>query len=139
MFKSKLINKTYLAICEGKPRLRESFVDLDIKNKFKKIEKTKTYYKTLNSSKNLSLILFKPLTGKTHQIRIVSKNLSCPIVGDIKYNNHSKYQKEGLKLNAHILNFTLNKKKYDFFSKLPNDFSIFLKKNNIKYLKNKLL
>ena len=50
-----------------------------------------------------------------HQLRIVSKNLSCPIVGDSKYNNQSKFKKEILKLNAHILKFKIRDKNYEFF------------------------
>ena len=128
LFKSMLVKKTYIAVCEGVPRLKESIVNLDIKSKSEKIEKTQTYFKLLYNNKNLSLILFKPQTGKTHQLRIVSKNLGCPIVGDSKYNIKSKYKKENLKLNAHALNFKLNNKDYEFISKLPIDFKNFLKK-----------
>ncbi len=135
LFKSRLINKTYLAICEGVPKLKESNVDLDIKNKNNKVEKTKTFYKVLSSSVGFSLILFKPLTGKTHQLRIVSKNMSCPIVGDLKYNNQSSNKKEILKLNAYALNFTIYNKSYEFFSILQKDFTDFIKKKNIKYSK----
>jgi len=138
LFKSSLIKKTYLAICEGKPRLKESNVDLNIKNKFNKIEITKTFYKQLYNYKGLSLILYKPMTGKTHQLRIVSKNLTCPIVGDNKYNNQSKYKNEILKLNAHALEFVINDKKYIFKSDLPKDFKDFAKKNNLKYLKTNI-
>ena len=81
-------------------------------------------------------MLFKPLTGKTHQLRIVSKNLSCPIIGDIKYNHQSKFKKEILKLNAHMLKFSINNKYYEFSSQLPKDFLNFIKKNKLKYSKN---
>ena len=64
----------------------------------------------LNKNKGISSILFNPQTGKTHQLRIVSKNLGCPIVGDKKYNIHSKYSKEKLMLHAFALKFTIIKK-----------------------------
>ena len=136
LFKNKLIEKTYLAICEGKPYRNESSIELDIKNKLEKIQKTKTYYKLLHNNNNLSLILFKPLTGKTHQLRIVSKNLSCPIVGDEKYNYQSKFSREILKLNAYCLKFSLDNKNYKFFSDLSDDFKFFIKKYKLKYSKN---
>ena len=138
LFKNGLIQKTYLAICEGIPRLKESILDLDIKNKLGKIVKTKTFYTQLHNHQSLSLILFKPITGKTHQLRIVSKNISSPIVGDIKYNGHSKYKKEMLKLNAHVLKFSIYNNDYQFISELPNDFLSFLKKNKLKYSKKYL-
>ena len=106
-----------------------------MKNKLDKVVQTNTYYKVIKKINGLSLILFKPITGKTHQLRIVSKNLSCPIVGDLKYNNQSKYKKEILKLNSHILNFSIGNKDYQFFSVLPDDFIQFMKKNKLKYSK----
>ncbi len=133
LFKARSINKTYLAVCEGTPRLVESKVELDIRNKLNKFEKTKTFYKLIKKSNGLSLILFKPLTGKTHQLRIVSKNLSCPIIGDKKYNIQSKYKKETLKLNAHILQFNYNEKNFEFYSILPEEFKKFINEKKLKY------
>ena len=135
-FKLKKISKTYLAICEGRPKLKESMVNLDIKNKLNKVGKTQTFYSLLHNYLNFSLILFKPMTGKTHQLRIVSKNISCPIVGDKKYNINSKFNKEILKLNAHILKFSFDDKIYEFISELPKDFTYFLKSKKLKYSKN---
>ena len=132
LFKSKRIDKSYLAICEGKPKQNESIVKLNIKTKNNKIDNTETYYKVLDTHKSISLLLFKPKTGKTHQLRIVSKNLGCPIVGDLKYNYQTKYKYEKLKLNAYKLKFSLNMKEYEFKSILPADFDLFIKKHNLK-------
>ena len=132
LFKSSRIDKSYLAICEGKPKQNESIVKLNIKTKNNKIDNTETYYKVLDTHKRISLLLFKPKTGKTHQLRIVSKNLGCPIVGDLKYNYQTKYKYEKLKLNAYKLKFTLNMKEYEFQSILPADFDLFIKKHNLK-------
>ena len=82
MFKQKEITKFYIALCEGVPKNNVSQVKLEIKTKKLKIEDTLTNYKVLNKNKSISSILFNPLTGKTHQLRIVSKNLGCPIIGD---------------------------------------------------------
>ena len=90
----------------------------------------------LNKNKGISSILFNPQTGKTHQLRIVSKNLGCPIVGDNKYNIHSKYTKENLMLHAFALKFKINTKKFVFISKLPDYFLSFIKKNNLKINNN---
>ena len=132
LFKQKEITKFYIALCEGNPKNNVSQVKLEIKTKKLKIEDTLTNYKVLNKNKNISSILFNPHTGKTHQLRIVSKNLGCPIVGDNKYNVYSKYTKENLMLHAFALRFTINKKKFEFISNLPNDFFNFIKKNNLK-------
>ena len=132
LFKSRSIDKSYLAICEGKPKQNESIVKLNIKTKNNKIDNTETYYKVLDTHKRISLLLFKPKTGKTHQLRIVSKNLGCPIIGDLKYNYQTKYKYEKLKLNAYKLKFSLNMKEYEFKSILPADFDLFIKKYNLK-------
>ena len=136
LFKQKEITKFYIALCEGNPKNNYSQVKLEIKNKKFKSENTLTNYKLINKNKSISSILFNPQTGKTHQLRIVSKNLGCPIVGDNKYNIYSKYKKENLMLHAFALRFTVNTKKFEFISKLPNYFLNFLKKNNLKMNKD---
>ena len=136
MFKKQEITKYYIALCEGNPKNNISKIKLEIKNKKLKKVDTLTNYKVLNNKKSISSILFNPQSGKTHQLRIVSKNLGCPIVGDNKYNVYSKYTKENLMLHAFALRFTINKKKFEFISNLPDYFLNFIKKNNLKINKN---
>ena len=136
LFKQKEITKFYIALCEGSPKNNSSQVKLEIRNKKLKIENTITNFKVVNTNKSISSILFNPQTGKTHQLRIVSKNLGCPIVGDNKYNIHSKYKKESLMLHAFALKFSINSKKFEYISKLPDHFLSFLKKNNLKISKD---
>ena len=136
LFKQKEITKFYIALCEGSTKNNYSKVKLDIKSKKNKIENTVTNYKVINKNNGISLILFNPQTGKTHQLRIVSKNLGCPIVGDKKYNIHSKYIKENLMLHAFAIKFIIDSKKFEFVSKLPDYFFNFLKKNNLKIHKD---
>ena len=136
LFKQKKITKFYIALCDGNPKNNASQVNLKIKNKKLKIEDTLTNYKVLNKNKSISSILFNPQTGKTHQLRIVSKNLGCPIVGDKKYNKYSKYKKENLMLHAFALRFKINNKKFQFISNLPDYFIRFIKENNLKINKD---
>ncbi len=134
LFKSHKIKKTYLALCNGKPKIKESLVDLLINSKDKnKNIRTKTYYKLLSYNKQISLLKFEPTTGKKHQLRIVAKNLGCPIVGDIKYNLNKTRLRENLKLNACKLEFFIKNKKFSFESKLPKDFINFMKLKNIQF------
>ena len=134
LFKERLILKIYLATCQGIPKNMQSEINLSIvdkKNPEKKND-TITRYKVFQNNNHLSNIIFVPKTGKTHQIRIVAKHLGCPIIGDTKYNNQKKYNFEKLKLNAYFLKFSYKDESYEFISELPNDFNIFLKKNNLK-------
>ncbi len=133
IFRSKKINKTYLAICNGKPKINESLVELMINSKDNKKIITKTYYKVISNTQKFSVIKFEPKTGKKHQLRLVAKNLGCPIIGDTKYNlNKTKYN-EKLKLNAFKLQFEIEGKDFNFSSKLPKNFINFIKINNIKF------
>ena len=134
LFKSQKLKKTYLAICDGMPKLKESYVDLNIKSNTRDKEiKTQTFYKVLSYNNKTSLIKFEPQTGKKHQLRIVAKNLGCPIVGDIKYNLNLKKQKENLKLNAFKLEFDVEDNVYKITSSIPRDFTNYLNLKNIKF------
>ncbi len=133
LFKSQKLKKTYLAICDGMPKLKESYVDLNIKNNSDKVIKTQTFYKNLSYNNKTSLIKFEPQTGKKHQLRIVAKNLGCPIVGDIKYNLNSNKHKENLKLNAFMLEFDIEDNQFKITSSIPKDFTDYLKFKDIKF------
>ena len=133
LFKSQKLKKTYLAICDGMPKLKESYVNLNIKNNSDKVIKTQTFYKILSYNNKTSLIKFEPKTGKKHQLRIVAKNLGCPIVGDIKYNLNSNKQKENLKLNAFMLEFDIEDNQFKITSSIPKDFTDYLKFKDIKF------
>ena len=134
LFKLQKIKKIYLALCEGKPKLKESYVDLTIKDKDKNNSvETKTYYKVISYNQKTSLIQFEPKTGKKHQLRIVAKNLGCPIVGDNKYNLNQSNKQENLKLNAHKLEFNIENIVFNYKSKLPKDFTDYVKNKQISY------
>lgn len=134
LFKSQKIKKTYLAICDGAPKLRESYVNLSIdSNKRESVIQTQTFYKVLSYNQKTSLIKFEPKTGKKHQLRIVAKNLGCPIVGDLKYNLNENKQRENLKLNAFKLEFSIEKNEFKINSTLPKDFINFVNLKKLKY------
>ena len=134
LFKSQKLKKTYLAICDGVPKIKESYVDLDINlNINDKAIQTKTFYKVLLYNNKTSLIKFEPKTGKKHQLRMVAKNLGCPIVGDQKYNLNQTKQVENLKLNAFKLEFDIEDEEYKVTSALPKNFTEYLKLKSIKF------
>ena len=137
LFYEKKIKKIYLAICQGNPINVNSLIKLKIPIKKNKnvFGETVTRFKILKKNKNFSFIAFKPLTGKKHQLRILSKKIGCPIVGDNKYNLDKTFHKESLKLNAHILKFTINSKEYVFKSEIPFNFNNFLINEKLNFNK----
>ena len=136
LFKSQELKKTYLAICDGMPKIKQSYVDLVINSNDKdknKVVKTETFYKVLLYKDKTSLIKFEPKTGKKHQLRIVAKNLGCPIVGDLRYNLNQTKNSQNLKLNAYKLEFDIEDNNFIITSSLPKDFTDYLKLKNIKF------
>jgi 23S rRNA pseudouridine1911/1915/1917 synthase len=99
-FRLRTVEKTYLALVDGKPPTPSGRVEAAIgrdqshRKKMaivseKKGRQAVSEYKTLESFKNHTLLEFHPLTGRTHQIRLHCQFLGCPIVGDSVYGKKS--------------------------------------------------
>jgi 23S rRNA pseudouridine955/2504/2580 synthase len=96
-FASGTVHKEYIAVVHNVPKELECTIDLAlgpdtqsaITYKFRadteKGKQASTHFKTLASAGGYSLISAKPITGRTHQIRIHCLALGCPIVGDKLY------------------------------------------------------
>jgi 23S rRNA pseudouridine955/2504/2580 synthase len=102
-FKDKLIRKMYWAALSGCPSKQEGhlvhMIGKDRSGVFEIVREqteggkiAETYYKVLKSDGRVSLVEFKPLTGRMHQLRFHSQFLGCPIIGDKKYggNKHKR-------------------------------------------------
>lgn len=99
-FRLRKVEKTYLALVDGKPPTPAGRVEAPIgrdpshRKKMAILQPGKgreavSEYKTLKSFKNHTLLEFHPLTGRTHQIRLHCQLLGCPIVGDAVYGKRS--------------------------------------------------
>ena len=95
-FRLRQVEKTYLALVDGKPPTPTGRVEAPIgrdPNHRKKMavvspgkgREAVSEYKTLESFRNHTLLEFHPHTGRTHQIRLHCQFLGCPIVGDSVY------------------------------------------------------
>lgn len=109
-FRLRKVEKTYLALVDGKPPTPsgrvETFIGRDPKNRkhMANVSKTKgreavSEYKTLQSFEHHTLLEFHPLTGRTHQIRLHCAFLKCPIAGDRVYGRKNSV----LPIKRHIL------------------------------------
>ncbi|MEP0355795.1 MAG: TIGR01621 family pseudouridine synthase [Paraglaciecola sp.] len=97
LFEQKQIEKYYLALSDRKPKKKQG----TIKGGMKKVRDGKwildisttqfaaTQFFSFSVAPSLRLYLVKPLTGKTHQIRVALKSLSAPILGDELYGGQS--------------------------------------------------
>lgn len=99
-FRLRTVEKTYLALVDGKPPTPTGRVEASIgrdPSHRKKMaivtagrgREAVSEYKTLESFKDHTLLEFHPLTGRTHQIRLHCQFLGCPIVGDSIYGKKS--------------------------------------------------
>ena len=99
-FKERTVEKSYLGLVYGVPPSSNGRVETAIgrDKKFRKrmaiyhekSSKTRfavTRYSTVEKFDGWTLLEIKPITGRTHQIRVHMSYLGCPIVGDLLYGN----------------------------------------------------
>ena len=126
-FQEKEIQKTYTAIVEGDFPEEEQLFEDEIEEK-----QAKTSIKLLEKidykSTNLSLVAAKPITGRTHQIRIHLANNGYPILGEKQYGPPEIISSKGLFLASTSVAFKhpIHLNNMDFEIKLPKKFDRFL-------------
>ncbi len=95
-FRSKAVKKTYLALVRGIPKKSEGVINIPLRKKllgknekvspdFEEGKEAITEFKILKTFKDYSLLELRPLTGRTHQLRVHCKELGHPILNDVKY------------------------------------------------------
>lgn len=106
-FSGKTLQKTYWALVNGSPLPPVGTIDLpllkatwgdSLQEKIGVDESGKyavTEYRVLDSLvRKFALMELKPLTGRTHQLRVHMEAIGCPIVGDHKYSGSTTAAKE---------------------------------------------
>lgn len=153
LFRDREVEKTYLAIAEGRHQFNDLVVDLPLTTTARgkaKVDKQEgkpatTHFTNERSFGHFTLVLCRPVTGRLHQIRLHLASQNAVIAGDEAYGGQLPYL-SALKrrfnmgrgreespmisrtaLHAHRLRFVLNDKKYDLVAPLPKDLSVFLK------------
>ena len=99
MFAGKDIEKTYLALTHGCPMQSVGSIDYRLlkavhgESSYERVavddeegKYARTEYRVVESlARRFALMELKPLTGRTHQLRVHMQAIDCPIVGDEKY------------------------------------------------------
>lgn len=125
------INRLYLAIVEGKLSKSKGVIkapigkDRHINNKMCVSSNGKeaiSEYKVIKSTDKFSLIEFKLLTGRTHQIRVHASYINHPLLGDVMYGGDLQYiSRVALHSYKIELIHPISKKAINIECQLPND------------------
>lgn len=110
-FRARSTGKYYLALVAGCPKASRGRIDNWLardpadRKKFAVAaegtgKRAVSQYLVLESAAGCSLLLLKPATGRTHQLRVHCRALGCPILGDPVYGTASR-QFSGLSLLLH--------------------------------------
>jgi len=140
-FKAREIKKVYLALVKGHMPVPEGRFDWPIGRHVKHGERMSiktnrpraavTSYRTLKEFKDVSLLEIRPLTGRTHQIRVHLSAAGHPLAGDRRYGTGRgpKQKFPRLFLHAHKLSFRHPGTGgwMEFVSPLPEDLQSVLK------------
>ncbi len=117
-FKSHNVEKTYWALTAGVPRPREGTIDMPIAKRMVRVgegtservivadgENAKmaiTDFQTLDEAGHgVAFLAMRPVTGRTHQLRVHGAIIQCPIVGDGKYGGSAAHI-EGISSKLHL-------------------------------------
>lgn len=94
-FQERLTEKTYIARIWGQPKTNEGLIDVplicDWPNRPKqKIDHehgkaAQTHWRVLQNEPQTTLVELKPITGRSHQLRVHMLHIGHPIVGDRLY------------------------------------------------------
>jgi tRNA pseudouridine32 synthase/23S rRNA pseudouridine746 synthase len=87
------IDKLYLALSDQKPSKKQGLVQGDMQKGRggawrlcpTRVQPAITQFQSTSLAPGLRLFFLKPLSGKTHQLRVALKSLGAPIIGDPLY------------------------------------------------------
>lgn len=134
--------KTYIAVLEGILNSKEGIIDAPIARKsgsiierevnFQEGQEAQTAYHVLHEENNLSLVKLELKTGRTHQIRVHSKYIGHPLLGDTLYNKSSHLISRQA-LHAYQINFVhpVSKEKMSFETEIPKDIKTIFNNHNL--------
>lgn len=119
MFTAHQVQKYYLAIALGKPKKKQGWIVGDMaksrRSMYKLLRTTEnpamTQFFCMSISEGKRAYLLKPLSGKTHQLRVALASIGVPILGDTLY---GKDVSDRCYLHAYSLYFNYLGQQYAF-------------------------
>jgi tRNA pseudouridine32 synthase / 23S rRNA pseudouridine746 synthase len=121
LFRNNEVDKVYWAVVEGGPEEDEGEIDLALAPKSPdrgwwmkvdpKGQPSLTQWRVLGRSSGLTLLELRPITGRTHQLRVHCQASGFPILGDPIYGTAPRFDGPGLHLHARSVTVPLYPKK----------------------------
>jgi 23S rRNA pseudouridine1911/1915/1917 synthase len=115
-FRSGRVEKVYEALVEGRVTAREGLLEDRLVKDHKtnvvrrsseanpRARESQLSYRRLRTSPSITLLEIRPMTGRSHQIRVQLAAAGHPIVGDRKYGSKRPFE-DGIALRAIRLTF----------------------------------
>lgn len=102
-FADRRVKKTYLALVHGEPRFISDWITESLVRDPRQPDRmsvaregegrdAETFYEVLERFDGFALVSAKPVTGRTHQIRVHFESIEHPIVGDTVYKGRRRRQ-----------------------------------------------
>jgi 23S rRNA pseudouridine1911/1915/1917 synthase len=142
-FEERRIHKVYLALALGRFRQKKGIIDLPLGRHVHHREKISvrtrkprlaiTHYEVLQEFRETTLLALRPVTGRTHQLRVHLSATGHPIAGDTRYGGvGEKGRKRWPRLFLHAwklgLQHPLSGVEMEFESHLPDELQAVLQK-----------
>lgn len=133
-FEDRSVEKVYLGLAAGRFKDKKGIIDLPVGRhpaerqkmsvKSRKPRVAITRYEVLREFKHSTLLALKPLTGRTHQLRVHLSALGHPLLGDSRYGQtDEKKRKPGSRLFLHAFELSfehpVKKERLKFRCPLP--------------------
>jgi 23S rRNA pseudouridine1911/1915/1917 synthase len=132
-FKTRSVDKTYLALVHGHPTSPEGIIDVPLGRHPRRRQQitplqegkpARTHYLVIQTFQAYSLLKIKPETGRTHQIRVHLAWLGIPVVGDKVYGRRKSrlpLSRQFLHAQALAIEHPVTRQRLSFEAPLPED------------------
>ncbi len=131
-FENHQAEKTYHAIMQGNPKWNEKITKYPLRANVghkhrtmiddKNGKHSETRFKILKRYQEAALIEARPMTGRTHQIRVHAYALGHPLLGDLLYGADKTDLIARPALHAQALVIEINGERFNFKAAYPDDF-----------------